>query len=601
MRDAPSTSDFGWIPYNTSGFHPFSPSSASKLPLHLKDVGDGVNYDKIASLYVDHFETKEFFLRQRRWAEDDTLYASLLKRKVPTSRTGSKKLPRFAFDNEDTEMMLNRKYDLIAAENPRPLAFCDGWPRFESDKDRRRPLFEPHINDLFSKQANQFMAEKANDLDYMRQSTTAEVRSVVRKTRFSLQFDFASWFDQLLLSPKVRRYFGLLLPSGQYAQLRAMPMGFRASCALAQAITWVLVDFIHDPAILRGLPRSAITVDTCIDNVRFCSTDRDLLQRVGAEFVRRCNHVGAILNEFDPTFPPQTEYDWLGVHYNHAETEDDIATRSLSAKTKHKLELAAAVLTLSSPTKRQMAAVYGILYFATDVMGPRMFAHYYSALRFYRTYIAAAEMDQSWDEHITLPTEIRNDLSCWVQAVSKAPPAPVVNDEVNSYDIILVTDASHHGWGAIALDMNAHSLHVCGGPWGGSDHLWNLSRSPESEPLGILKGICRFVNHTHHRNVLILTDHIGVLNAMNQGHGYTAAYNHLVLQCAQLFPGTNFVVSHIPGTENPADPISRGVSLPTDLHSSPLVQHQMQQWADEAATRERKGPTRKTGHGVWMV
>ncbi len=73
-------------------------------PLHMKDVGGdgGVSFDRLATLPVDHHESKALFHRQRRWADDESLYEEMLRRDVGGSRTTARgRLPRFAFSADD--------------------------------------------------------------------------------------------------------------------------------------------------------------------------------------------------------------------------------------------------------------------------------------------------------------------------------------------------------------------------------------------------------------------------------------------------------------------------------------------------------------------
>lgn len=310
------------------------------------------------------------------------LYEMLLCRDIKWSRTkgkGARAFGRFAFGHADTLTMLGKKFDICGADEP--LSYCNAWARIEKEGARRRPLFEPLLNDQFVRDGS-----GNGDMDYLRQSTTAEIRSRVRQHRFALLFDFASWYDQLALSEAVRRYFGIRLPNGQTAMLKSLPMGFRPSCNVAQSVTWVLVDFLQDKAILQGAAREAVHIDTCIDNVRFTADCPHLLRRVGAEFVRRCRFVGAQLNGYDPALTGVTAYEDLGAKYDHS-----AKTRALSDKTRRKLNIAAECLTAPSLTRRQLAAVFGICYFAADVVDPRTLAQHYPALHHYRVHVATID------------------------------------------------------------------------------------------------------------------------------------------------------------------------------------------------------------------
>jgi hypothetical protein len=553
--------------------------------LHLKIVS-AVDIDRVAALGVDYPECKAFFQRQRGWLDEPARYEDMLARPGGReSRIVRKAKPRFAFSEQDARAMLGIKYR-AAAEKPR--AYCSGWPRDEKEGTRRRPLMEPYLNDQFRRRTH--LGDLTADLEYMRQSLNSEVRQRVAQHAYALLFDFASWYDQLALAPEVRKYFGLRIFGEDYV-LNCLPMGFRASCNVAQAVTWMLVDFI-------GKYGDAVHVDTCIDNVRFTADDPTVLREVGREFVRRCEYVGATLNPY--SLDPVQEYEYLGVRYSHVQK-----TRQLSDKSVRKLDACSAINALPNPKRRQVAAVFGMLFFAADVVRNHTTspANFYDALRFYRTEVASVSEDSSaWDDPVVLPVSIRHDIASWIVGLQRAPPTPVVTPP-SPYDIIVVTDASEFGWGALAVDPKTGSMAAAEGTWSAMDRRWNLGRSTESEPLGILKGLLRFVSPAAHRSVLVLTDHTGVTHAVRQGHGRSPAYNNLVLQCARLFPGVQVDAAYIPGSENPVDGASRGLQVaPLDLqHDSALADVLLERARTRGKEREEERGREYGVHGKWMV
>jgi hypothetical protein len=169
------------------------------------------------------------------------------------------------------------------------------------------------------------------------------------------------------------------------------------------------------------------------------------------------------------------------------------------------------------------------------------------------------------------------------------------------YDLIVVTDASEFGWGALAIDTSTGVLVTTAAAWRGSDLQWDLSRSTESEPLGILKALLRFVVPAKHRTVLVLTDHSGVLHALRAGHGRSFAYNYLAASTARLLPGVLLDVAHIAGAENPVDAASRGQLDVFALREKEEIAVDIRRRAKEREAAWLHGPRRVKGHGVWMV
>jgi hypothetical protein len=574
-HDAPDTADFAAAP--TTCTHRQAP------PLHLKPGIGAVDYDRVAALYTSTASTKHFFQQQRRWVEDEGLFEQLLRRRVPGSRA-HRQSARFVFSADDTEQMTGVKFD-IGGE---VAALCAGWPRAEKENTRRRPLFESFIND------NIF----PEDLAQMRQSTSARVRRQVAEHRYALLFDFQSWYDQLPLSPGVRRFFGVRLPGGRTGRLRATPMGFRGSCHVAQSVTWVLADFLQHPKY-RGLVHSA----TCIDNVRFVSNDKELLKEAGREFIERCKYVGATLNDF--SLEPTQEYEFLGTAYCHGSAPAE-ATRRLAEKSVRKLQLAQEVLAAPHCTRRQLAAVFGIALYGADVLRGRTTtpALHYNALSFFRRRIAGDDAN-GWDDEVTIPTSIRSELNAWLALLHMNHPVPADDrtstmDDVDDYDLVIVSDASELGWGALAWSPGRGTIETASGTWQARDLLRDMGHSTVSEPAGIRKALLRFVSPTM-RRVLVLTDHMGVCFAVQRGFGKSEDYNDLCVSIATYFPTLAVDAAYIPGTMNPADAASRGMTdeqQEREINVAHMAKLTLQ--AQElAATRLHRH--QDTGDTTWMV
>ena len=78
----------------------------------------------------------------------------------------------------DIETMTGRKFDI--SDSP-PTAYCAGWPRVEKEGARRRPLFEPFINDNFRRNVD----GAQDDLERMHQSSAARIREQSARRRFA--------------------------------------------------------------------------------------------------------------------------------------------------------------------------------------------------------------------------------------------------------------------------------------------------------------------------------------------------------------------------------------------------------------------------------
>ncbi len=569
FHDAPETQDFfRWSSAeNGSGFHALT----TEPPLHLKPHVGTVHYDRVGSLYTSSTESKRFFQRQRGWADDFGRYAELMSRRVAGSRV-HRRSARFAFSADDTRAMDGVKYDICGAAEywSEPWSFCAGWSRAEKENTRRRPLFESFVNDQF----------REGDLEPMRQSTATRVRKQVRDCTHALLFDFESWYDQLPLIG-VRGFFGVRLPDGRTATLRSMPMGFKGSCHLAQSVTWVLADFLG-----QAKYKGKVFAASCIDNVRFTSSDTALLKEAGAEFVRRCLHVGATLNPF--SLEPTQTYEYLGVAYDHVSS-----TRCLAGKSVRKLGLALDCLAQPSCTRRQLAATFGIALYAADVLlrPETSLAHHFRTLQFFRRNVAAAA-EHEWDDEMIVPTSVRDDLARWLTLLQLNQPVPVAHED-SDYDMVLITDACELGWGALCWCPATGTIEMASGTWTGNDCRRDMGQSTVSEPAGIRKGMMRFVS-AETRRVLVLSDHTGVCFALRAGHGRSEDYNELCLWVTTTWPALVVDAAYTPGATNPTDASSRG---DTSLQTADVafLQHLT------TAALQKESMRRDTGEKTWMV
>ncbi len=307
---------------------------------------------------------RDFVKDAVRWLNDVALYEKLLLRKTANARehpTPSK------LSKEDHEIMAKlSKYK----EEPRPRSFAEVFAVPEWAKMRRRPICEPFINDKFTREETPTVrfrtAEERRQLIAEKLRTTPDC---VAKC-----YDFASYYDQLRLHPEVSRFF-CTRSGGKTWSAQTIPMGFRPSCAVAQAITWAIVDFDCDVLVL-----------TYIDNILFLGAPADV-EKASTIFEQRCAQAGAILSE---ATGPMTSFDFLGEHFNIKTN-----TRCLTTKTLEKLQAVESFLNDYDGTasRREMAATFGLAIFASNVLGQSL-GDVYWPMRYLRGLHAD---DGSWD------------------------------------------------------------------------------------------------------------------------------------------------------------------------------------------------------------
>ena len=296
---------------------------------------------------------------------------------------------------------------------------------------------------------------------------------------------------------------------------------------------------------LRPSLKPNVTWAACVDNVAFFGSYKDTLL-AGKTFVTLCDSVKAIIKE--PEATPQSSYDLLGEHYDHV-----AKTRCLTSKTQAK---AAYVFTLlSTQTKkyfkvRQILAIYGLLLYGADVLHINV-AQFHMAMRFLSA-VAARPLY----EVVYLPQQVLDQLLCWSACEALNRPVYVHRIVPDRIDLRIYVDASGLGWGALAVS-DAARVRSCAFRWPKF-----IQSSVEAEPLAATLAISYFVN-TKVKNVLLYTDHEGLVFASRKGWGKCAAYSMAAASFRQWEQvGVHIRLEHIPGKYNPADALSRSFTPP---------------------------------------
>ena len=101
-----------------------------------------------------------------------------------------------------------------------------------------------------------------------------------------------------------------------------------------------------------------------------------------------------------------------------------------------------------SMTKRELAAVIGLLLFASRVVAVSL-ADYYWPMRFWRETMSTTHRDE-WScplPPMSHPTA--QQLSTWIKSVLQARPTQITSP-TRAPDLAIFVDASAQGWGVVA-------------------------------------------------------------------------------------------------------------------------------------------------------
>jgi hypothetical protein len=520
------------------------------MPLSSKPVAGTVNYAKAAA------EAKPPLLRRLctnifRYLHDEDVYEQL-RRSAPPSRIGPslnsvpiRKFATSSLSQEEHEMQIMlRKYERREQGPPPEIA---AWvrifsiPQWAKKPPVRRHIAEPACNDWFAETPTIHFTSRAARFERLQKFAGS----------FGWTCDLASFFDQFCLDPKVRKYFGVRR-GASVTRLRVMPMGFRPSAQIAQAFTWALLDCLGvDPSDERA------TIMSYIDNILIVARTAAEVVRLREKLLARARELGAVFNPEGLDAEPSHCFEFLGDKFDLGETTDATVCRSLSSKTKSKLSLIDPdwlwPMTEAPPpiTKRQLAAVVGLLLFADGSGTPgNQIWRAAAALRYFR------DQTQGWDDIVTPPSlASQASFRHWLTRVRKDTAVPLAPRNAPQHSDVLMVDASSLGWAALHIDHLGHA-HVHHEPWSEADRAQhNVESSVISEPLAILRAVCRCISATTSSGVLVLTDHQPLQYAVVGDCAKTYAY-WKVQRLVRTFP-VPITIRAIPGTANSADRFSR--------------------------------------------
>ncbi len=510
------------------------PQGHEHFPLHVKAV-DPINIAAVHALPCAHPATKIFFTTAVRWLTDASLYNAV----------GRPDIRKSLYSTAQIEEMTGIKIEPFEGE---PLAGLFGFPRLELAKERYRPIFAPDTNDALDR----------STLQRLQHRTRNDIRRDVHAGEYCVQLDMASYYDQFVLGDSIKPYF-VFTHNKKNFSLRTLAMGQRQACEVAQATTWVLVDF----------PRPhTVKCTTCIDSVRFVGPRSDVIRAV-RDFLLRCRMTGAQLNELPKSDTreitdelidslSETRGTFLGEMYDYVKK-----TIEVSPKTIKKIQTTRQRLADSNKplTPRAYAAHIALLFYATSTLGTHL-GRYFDALRHYRQFSAWVQEDQRrWSSGAIYPPMSRSCLEetlAWTDEVLLNTPRRVATlEEISqSPTLTIITDASLWGWAAVAVDARTGTAMTHSQQWDPSEAA-RMHESAVSEPEAVWRSICRFARPSE-PCIRILTDHQPLVAPSKRGYGKGWNPNLLLLRAHCSFPRTRLEIVHIHGDTNPADQASRG-------------------------------------------
>lgn len=375
--------------------------------------------------------------------------------------------------------------------------------------------------------------------------------------------DFAAFFTQFVLDPRVRARYAARFPVGVDARGQTVYELFRQRVAPTGAHFMPAVG-IAVTEHLKAFPMQSAAHDDHIDNVLFVGD----FAAVVADLVKlgeRCKEACVTVNEDidDPTRLVSEVLDWCGLRL-------DFKNKSVSLINKTTAKIEVSWHLRESWTWRGFAAHIGLLRYA-DIVLDCCISDFWK-LHSFVSGISRwhQEFDnQRYDEPALIPPHVLKELEKWTFVALANKPRLVHKEEPP--DVIAAVDSCASGWGYAALDLKTEKLYWHASAWSNdfaAKHHDKLHRSVLTEPYGLLFAKQHLARQNMafargvRRNVKFFSDNVATIATFRRGYASRSFDMNLVAgldrhNAALARHGWSYC--HIAGKDNVfADALSRG-------------------------------------------
>lgn len=505
---------------------PPDPSRPKELPLHRKKVIASLRYEKLLKAVKKHApHLYEKLANAYRWLFDPTLYESVLGN-VPSNDRPRESNVRLQADDIEAWLQ-DGKIEEFQGE---PRSFVNIFDVIELFKLRRRGICEPYINDFIF----------ASMLAGIKLPTRAEVRKFLHKQPSATPLDAAAFYDQFPLAPEVQPFFVFNFNGKNFA-LKVLPMGFRPAADIAHLTAEAMLAITGQKHALAY-----------IDNFLFTGPEQEADVK---RFLKASQEYGLIINEssdynWSPTLQMKS-LEFIGEQYDLTLGKKCSTPKTITKITRAKEIVSSYHGLLSAST---IAAVFGILIFASpshDIPLSDMFP----AMR-YLSHLGRVTTD--WSQPAPpIDSNTLNTTRNWIERIINNPQTDLFTELPREHEIEIQVDASSWGWGALIIHQSG-AIKTLQNEWPAD---FNASSSSIAEPMAAWLAIASAVTKTT-RSILLRTDHMNLVYAINRKHSLTASYNEFLRKVRNAFPELHIIVEHIAGINNViADKLSRGLKI----------------------------------------
>lgn len=356
--------------------------------------------------------------------------------------------------------------------------------------------------------------------------------------------DLMVGFYQLELPEAARAKFRFRDKAGRLLQHTRMLMGHTAAAEEMHTTTSVIAG---DPAYVK--PEYAFwdcKADVYMDGIRPFGQARQV-QQILHRIDTRAQFVGATFNDDSMS---GTTYVFNGVAFDHDKHTVAVGPKLLDHLRSVQLDIISA---------EDLESVTARLIHASSILNIPL-PQFYWVLKFVRRILSKLNrgiIDVT--ERVVPPPAVLTALKRWMTSVLQNEPVqPRLTAQTATNDITLFTDASKDGWGAFFIDKKGE-IFLAGAPWAPKYHY----EVNAAEMHAVSKALTTFANLTPvGTHVHLFVDNTSTEICTRKGHskseGVSTHLLEVIKSCKEQ--GIMITPNHVATGDNPADPVSRGVT-----------------------------------------
>lgn len=506
-------------------------SNVKNLPPHAKEsTREPIKVERFASLPIlDETLRKRWEDTVKRVLTDDTGNYS----QVPWDG----KLENVRITPKQLQILLRHGKLRKLRPDEKPLGTVIFFLIPEVEKQRARVI-------TWTKIYNAFHAKTA--LGPCKNVTKRQTRRMACK-KFAICLDMAGYFDQFLLAQAVQLHQCADAGEEGIVCNTRLGMGQFDATHAASECTEGLCSFP-----MRG----DTEVEQVTDNVRFTGSDKEAVIDAAWEFVQRCKHVEAKLNEVDVfSATRETVAALLKTTSDFMGEITDFEEHTIACRQKHFEKLRKFMSVCSNNTKPTFCEVlgfYAMLLYVSETYGVR--GYRFPRVKEFCSNLAStlANEPQRWKTQCTDPRPA--EMYAWANLLLEATPAKVIQRP--QLGGVAQIDASSEGYAAVISVLTD-------GRWKTTllQHKWEQTRpgafkhSTFAEPEALTRTVMHLVTEHPAVNFLLLSDHSGFVDAYRAGYSPSPNYNKRIATVHRLRPF--YEIQHRSGDLMLADKYSR--------------------------------------------